>query len=184
MQGLALSPTFFIPPGLARVGILEEHRWERPGSRLKTQHMGIHETYPCKPLWRESVCATLPAALTSQPHPKGSGSARRSPTWAPMDRSHLVPHVANHITSPLRPTGTGIPVHGTLSCEHTTSRPLHRHRDFVTTHPICGLLQVLHHHIHHIHRRSRMPSHRQGERVIAPPAIAQPHSPCLLLAPR
>src|SRR5712692_5907212 len=83
----------------------------------------------------------------------------QSTTWLPFDTSHLVPHVTNHITSPLCPTGTGIPVHGTLRYEHTTRR-LHRHRDLVTPEGITWLDQVLAHQRPHIDGEARMRSHR------------------------
>ncbi len=100
----------------------------------------------------------------------------QSPTWTPIDSSHLVPHVANHITSPLRPTGTGIPVHGTLSDEHPTRR-LHRHRDLVAPVALPGLEQVLAHQRPHIDGVARMRSHRILLGIRVPIAIDQddPH---------
>src|SRR5260370_24147420 len=100
----------------------------------------------------------------------------QSPTWTPMDSSHLVPHVSNHITSPLRPTGTGIPVHGTLSYEHSTCR-LHRHRDLVAPEGLPRLEQLLAHQRPHIDGVARIPSHRILLRIRVPIAIDQddPH---------
>ena len=72
----------------------------------------------------------LPLGPLLPTHTATRGHAGPVPAWLPRDRSHLVPHIAKHVTSPLRPTGTGTPIHWTLRYEHTACR-LHRHRDLV-----------------------------------------------------
>ncbi len=80
--------------------------------------------------------------------------------WLPMDKSRLLTGVANHITSPLRPTGTGIPIHGSLSYEGPPTR-LHDQRNFIAEIGVTGLDQVLPHHGTDLDSKAAMRHHRE-----------------------